>query len=88
MTRWAQKEHCATLRAMRFTPSGALSAQAIEQLAISGLARYGQADLGNRLRLRAPQTWQVVWSNWDRLLHEDEETRWASTASLFAQYVP
>ena len=30
MTRWAQREHCATLRAMRFTPSGALSAQAIE----------------------------------------------------------
>ena len=34
--------------------AGSLCAQALGQLTISGLARYGQADLDDHLRLRAP----------------------------------
>ena len=37
--------------------SGALNAHAIDKVTISDLARDGQADLENHLRLRAPQTW-------------------------------
>ena len=47
-------------RRSRDSPKGLVSARALEQLTISGLARRGQTDLEIHLRVRAPLSWQDV----------------------------
>ena len=41
-------------------PQGSMISQAIGQLTISRMARHGQPELENHLRLRAPMAWQDI----------------------------
>ena len=49
-------------------PQSSLSSQAIEQLTISLLARHGQPELENHLRLRAPMAWQDIQTQVEKYL--------------------
>ena len=49
-------------------PQGSLISQAIGQLTISGMARHGQPELENHLRLRAPMAWQDIQTQVEKYL--------------------
>ena len=49
-------------------PQGSLISQAIGQLTISRMARHGQPELENHLRLRAPMAWQDIQTQVEKYL--------------------